>query len=103
MQADLILEQALTKYGPADWLDPTFIKFDRAKCKLLEGDVDEALAIAKATLAGLGEGCRPDILIQRAHEVAKAVEAKVPNHPELKVYLEALRAAPSADSTLGDA
>lgn len=103
MEADLILEQALTKYGPADWLDPTFIKFDRAKCKLLEGDVDEALAIAKATLAGLGEGCRPDILIQRAHEVAKAVEAKVPNHPELKVYLEALRAAPSADSTLGDA
>ncbi len=103
MEADLILEQALTKYGPGDWLDPTFIKFDRAKCKLLEGDVDEALAIAKATLAGLGEGCRPDILMQRAHEVARAVEAKDPGHPELKLYLEALRTAPEVDSTVGDA
>ncbi|MFJ2033449.1 XRE family transcriptional regulator [Streptosporangium sp. NPDC087985] len=97
MEADLILEQALTKYGPSDWLDPTFIKFDRATCKLLEGDLDEALSIAKVTLAGLGDGCRPDILMQRAHEVAKAVEAKDPNHPELKAYLEALRAVPVAD------
>ncbi|MEV8632634.1 XRE family transcriptional regulator [Streptosporangium sp. NPDC051023] len=103
MEADLILEQALTKYGPGDWLDPTFIKFDRAKCKLLEGDIDEALAIAKATLASLGEGCRPDILMQRAHEVARDVEGKDPNHPELKLYLEALRATPAMDSTVRDA
>lgn len=97
MEADLILEQALTKYGPADWLDPTFINFDRATCKLLEGDLDEALSIAKLALAGLADGCRPDILMQRAHEVAKAVEAKDPGHPELKVYQEALRTPPVAD------
>ncbi|MFF5210660.1 XRE family transcriptional regulator [Streptosporangium sp. NPDC000396] len=101
MEADLILEQALTKYGPADWLDPTIIKFDRAKCKLLEGEVEEALEIAKTALMGLGEGCRPDILMQRAYEVAKAVEAKDPEHPELKVYLEALRATPAVNLGTG--
>ncbi|MEV7011320.1 XRE family transcriptional regulator [Streptosporangium sp. NPDC051022] len=103
MEADLILEQALTKYGPSDWLDPTLIRFDRAKCKLLEGDVDEALSIAKATLASLGEGYRPDILMQRAHEVARAVEAKDPDNPGLKLYQEALRTAPVPDPTARDA
>lgn len=103
MEADLILEQALTKYGPSDWLDPTFIRFDRAKCKLLEGDVDEALAIATATITGLGEGCKPDILIQRAYEVAKAVEAKAPDHPELPVFLEALRRGPGENPARGEA
>lgn len=102
MEADLILEQALTKYGPSDWLDPTFIKFDRAKCKLLEGDVGEALTIAKAALASLGEGCKPDILMQRAHEVARDVEVKDPNNPELKLYLEMLRAAAVADPVEGE-
>ncbi|MFI9436248.1 MULTISPECIES: XRE family transcriptional regulator [Streptosporangium] len=97
MEADLILEQALTKYGPGDWLDPTIIKFDRATCKLLEGELEEALVIAKTALAGLGEGCRPDILMQRAHEVARAAEARAPGHPALKDYLETLRATPAVD------
>ncbi|WP_051752977.1 hypothetical protein [Streptosporangium amethystogenes] len=91
MEADLILEQALTKYGPTDWLDPTFIKFDRAQCKILEGDVDEALEIAQSTISGLDEACRPDILMQRAHEVGRQAELKAPGHPKLKVYLESLR------------
>ncbi|WP_037935510.1 hypothetical protein [Streptosporangium roseum] len=102
MEADLILEQALTKYGPTDWLDPTIIKLDRAKCKLLEGDLEEALTIARSALAGLNQGGRPDLLMQRAHEVAKEVEARSPDHPELKLYLEALRPAP-ADPSGGDA
>ncbi|GGQ32882.1 XRE family transcriptional regulator [Streptosporangium pseudovulgare] len=93
MEADLILEQALTKYGPSDWLDPTIIKLDRAKCRLLEGEVEEALQIATTALTSLGEGCRPDILMQRAYEVAKAVETKAPGHPALKEYLEAVRTA----------
>ncbi|SNT15344.1 hypothetical protein SAMN05216276_102665 [Streptosporangium subroseum] len=101
MEADLILEQALTKYGPADWLDPTFIKFDRAQCKLLEGDIDEALAIARATLDGLGDNCRPGILMQRAHEMAREVEAKAPNHAGLKLFQEALRATPTEDPVIG--
>ncbi|GHH66513.1 hypothetical protein GCM10017673_12110 [Streptosporangium violaceochromogenes] len=103
MEADVILEQALTKYGPSDWLDPTFIRFDRAKCRLLEGDVDEALAIATATITGLGEGCRPDILIQRAYEVAKAVAAKAPDHPDLPAFLEALRGGPAENPGRGEA
>ncbi|MDP9850105.1 tetratricopeptide (TPR) repeat protein [Streptosporangium lutulentum] len=97
MEADLILEQALTKYGPSDWLDPTFIKFDRAQCKLLEGDIDEAMEMAQKTLASLGDGCRPGILMQRAHEMAREVEAKDPNHKGLKLFQEALRAAPMED------
>ncbi|GIH94069.1 hypothetical protein Psi01_46990 [Planobispora siamensis] len=100
MEADLILEQALTKYGPSDWLDPTLIKLDRAKCKVIEGDLQEALRIARVTVEGLGEGCRPDILMQRAYEVAKAVESKDPNHPELRAYLDALHAAPATEAAM---
>ncbi|GAA3008870.1 XRE family transcriptional regulator [Streptosporangium longisporum] len=99
MEADLILEQALTKYGPTDWLDPTIIKLDRAQCKILEGDVEEALDIAQRTIAGLDDECRPDILMQRAHEVARQAEAKAPGHPKLRIYLDSLRSrgVPVAD------
>ncbi|GAA3441266.1 XRE family transcriptional regulator [Planomonospora venezuelensis] len=93
MEADLILEQALTKYSPSDWLDPALIRFDRAKCKVIEGDLAEALTMAKEAIAGLDEGCRPDIVVQRAMEVAKLVELKDPAHPDLKEYREALQAA----------
>ncbi|WP_229803739.1 XRE family transcriptional regulator [Planobispora rosea] len=94
MEADLILEQALTKYGPSDWLDPTLIKLDRAKCKVMEGDIEEALSIATKTVSGLGEGCRPEILMQRAQEVVQLVESRAPDHPHLKAYLDALRSVP---------
>ncbi|MFC4062524.1 XRE family transcriptional regulator [Planomonospora corallina] len=93
MEADLILEQALTKYGPSDWLDPTLIRLDRARCKLMEGDVEEAVSIATATIQGLGEGCRTDIVLQRANEVAKAIAAKAPDHAGLQTYQEVLRTA----------
>ncbi|MFB9718549.1 XRE family transcriptional regulator [Planobispora longispora] len=94
MEADLILEQALTKYGPSDWLDPALIKLDRAKCKVMEGDIDEALSIATNTVSGLGEGCRTEILMRRAQEVVQLVESKAPNHPDLRTFHETLRAAP---------
>ena len=92
MEADLILEQALTKYGPADWLDPTFIKFDRAQCKLLEGDIDEALAIARATLDGLGETAGPASSCSAPMRWPGRWRPRPPAIAGLKLFQESLRA-----------
>ncbi|MDF5758754.1 XRE family transcriptional regulator [Spongiactinospora sp. TRM90649] len=92
MEADMVLEQALAKYGPSEWLDPLLIRFDRAKCKVLEGDCDEAMNIGFKILRDLEENYRTDIVMKRAHELAKMVEAKSPQHPMLTPYLDLVRA-----------
>jgi hypothetical protein len=75
LEADLILEQALSKYEPSEWLDPTLIRFDRAKCRMLEGDVDEAVSMALKTISGLDDGYRSaDIVRRRAIDLIKAAE-----------------------------
>jgi hypothetical protein len=91
LEADLVLEQALNKYGPGEWLDPLLIRFDRARCKLLEGDADEAMALGIALLGELDESYRTDIVMKRAIELAKAVQSKHPEHPMLAKYLDLLR------------
>ena len=39
--------------------------------------------------------------MQRAHEMAREVEAKAPNHAGLQLFQEALRAAPTEDPVIG--
>jgi tetratricopeptide (TPR) repeat protein len=76
LEADLILEQALSKYEPSEWLDPTLIRFDRANCRLLEGELDEAVSMALATVSGLEEGYKSaDIVRRRALDLIRATEA----------------------------
>jgi tetratricopeptide (TPR) repeat protein len=77
LEADVILEQALAKYEPSEWLDPTLIKFDRAKCKLLEGEVEEAVDMALKTWQSLDEAYRTDIVVRRAYDLVKAAEQQV--------------------------
>ncbi|MBB5136344.1 tetratricopeptide (TPR) repeat protein [Thermocatellispora tengchongensis] len=101
LEADLVLEQALTKYGPSEWLDPVLIRFDRAKCKVLEGDLDEAMEIGYKLLSELEASYRADIVIKRADELAKAVAAKNPRHPLLEPYRELLK-KPNPEASLAN-
>lgn len=95
MDADIVLERALMQYSPQEWLDPVLIRFDRAKCKLLEGDPDEALRLGIELMAGLEPQYRADIVMKRAHEFAKFVESRHPGHPMLPHYRQLLQ-QPSA-------
>ena len=91
LEADIILEQALAKYHAHEWLDPALIRFDRAKCKLLEGEVEEALRIGLETLSSLEEGYRTDIIMRRAHELLKSAEAAAGGEtPTSRLFREAL-------------
>ena len=93
LEADLILEQALAKYGPSEWLDPTLIKFDRARCKLLEGEVEEAMEMALRTWQSLDDAYRTaDIVVRRATDLVKQAE-QMPGAsriPELQALKEAI-------------
>jgi len=77
LEADLILEKALSKYGPSEWLDPVLIRFDRARCRMLEGDVDEACKLAREAWESLDEGyVSADIVRKRALDLLREAEAR---------------------------
>ena len=93
LEADLILEQALAKYEPSEWLDPTLIKFDRARCKLLEGEVEEAMEMALRTWQSLDDAYRTaDIVVRRATDLVKQAEQMpgASDIPELQALKEAI-------------
>ncbi|WP_285778501.1 XRE family transcriptional regulator [Microtetraspora sp. NBRC 13810] len=91
LEADIALTQALNRYQPSEWLDPMLIRFDQAKCKLLEGDVDEAITIGVGLLRTLEQHYRADIVMRRANELGRSVAEKDPTHPLLGLYNELLK------------
>ncbi|MDH2429737.1 XRE family transcriptional regulator [Sphaerisporangium sp. TRM90804] len=95
IEADLILEQALEKYE-GDLLDQTLIRFDRAHCRLLEGDGDEALRLGVDAVTRVGEGFRTDIILRRAHDLVKAIEDRCGDLPGLGPLKDLLTAPPPA-------
>lgn len=86
LEADIALQQALHQYSPQEWLDPILIRFDRAKCKLLEGEVDEAVEMVIALMDKLDPSYRADIVLKRAQELADSIEEVAPDHPRLPLY-----------------
>ncbi|MFB9963107.1 XRE family transcriptional regulator [Sinosporangium siamense] len=76
VEADNSLMRALSKYESSEWLDPTLIKFDRAKCKLLEDEVQEALTIARAAVDALQSEYRTDIVMRRAFDLMRQIEGR---------------------------
>ncbi|MGW5685920.1 XRE family transcriptional regulator [Nonomuraea sp. NPDC003754] len=74
IEADMVLEQALEKYSD-HILDQTLIRFDRAQCRLIEGDIDEALEVAIDAARRLKPEYRTDFLLRPAVEFARSVEA----------------------------
>jgi hypothetical protein len=93
IEADLILEQALEKYE-GDLLDQTLIRFDRAHCRLLEGDGDEALRLGMEAVRQVGEGFRTDIILRRANELVRAIHARCGDLPGLQTFQDVLASSP---------
>jgi tetratricopeptide (TPR) repeat protein len=90
LEAEVVLDQALDKYQD-HILDQTLIRLDRAQCRLIEGDLADALDTATEALRLLGPEYRTDFIMRPALALEQAVMARDANHPKLAVYREQLR------------
>ncbi|GII55586.1 hypothetical protein Pth03_39750 [Planotetraspora thailandica] len=97
LEADVVLEQALGKYSGEDLLDQTLIRFDRAMCRFIEGDVDEALRMGRQAIEMVDGAHRTELIMRPAHDLLKSVQSKYGEHPALKDYRECL--APESRTT----
>ncbi|WP_344840846.1 hypothetical protein [Nonomuraea dietziae] len=88
IEADMVLEQALEKYSD-HILDQTLIRLDMAQCRVIEGDIDEALEVANNAARLLKPEYRTDFILRPAIEFGKAVEdGGWKDHPGLKEFYE---------------
>jgi tetratricopeptide (TPR) repeat protein len=90
LEADVILEQALGKYSGEDLLDQTLIRFDRAQCRFIEGDVEEALRMGQQAIELIEQEYRTELIMRPAYELLKAVQAKHGETPALQSYRDSL-------------
>lgn len=90
LEAEVVLDQALDKYQD-HILDQTLIRLDRAQCRLIEGDLADALDTATEALRLLGPEYRTDFIMRPALALEQAVVARDANHPKLATYREQLR------------
>jgi tetratricopeptide (TPR) repeat protein len=97
IEADLILEQALEKYD-GDLLDQTLIRFDRAHCRLLEGDGEEALRIGQDAIRRVGDGFRTDIIIRRAVDLSRAIQLRCGEIPGLREFTDRVTTPPPVET-----
>jgi tetratricopeptide (TPR) repeat protein len=90
LEADVILEQALGKYSGEDLLDQTLIRFDRAQCRFIEGDVEAALKMGRQALEVIAEEYRTDLIMRPAYDLIKAVQGKHGDLPALMDFRDAV-------------
>ncbi|SEG87335.1 hypothetical protein SAMN05444920_10661 [Nonomuraea solani] len=90
LEAEVVLDQALGKYED-HILDQTLIRLDQAQCRLLDGDVAEAVAIGTKALTLLGDEYLTDFIARPAMALEQAIMAKDPNVPGLEGYRAILR------------
>src|SRR5690606_30761513 len=90
LEAEVVLDQALHKYQD-HILDQTLIRLDRAQCRLIEGEIGEALRIGTEALRLLGAEYRTDFIMRPAVALEQAVMARDPDHPALDASLSPLR------------
>ncbi|WP_214325606.1 XRE family transcriptional regulator [Nonomuraea sediminis] len=102
LEAEVVLDQALDKYQD-HILDQTLIRLDQAQCRLIEGDLDEAMTIGIKALNLLGSDFRTDFIMRPAVALEQAVAERDPNHPLLPVYREQLRPTISLAEGTGSA
>ncbi|MEV0616936.1 XRE family transcriptional regulator [Nonomuraea sp. NPDC050404] len=89
IEAEVILDRALLKYED-HILDQTLIRFDQAQCKLIDGDVKEALSIGTKALELVGDEYLTDLIVRPAVQLEKNIMAVDANHPLLPAYQAAL-------------
>nr|WP_240197213.1 XRE family transcriptional regulator [Nonomuraea lactucae] len=85
VEAEVVLDQALDKYQD-HILDQTLIRLDLAQCRLIEGELTEALAIGSEALRLLGPEFLTDLIIRPAMALGQEVAKRDPNHPGLPAY-----------------
>ena len=102
LEAEVVLDQALDKYQD-HILDQTLIKFDRAQCRLIEGEVGEAIAIGTEAMRLLGPEYRTDFIMRPAHALEQLIKARDANHPDLAVFQAQLRPEPGLGEGNGGA
>ncbi|HEX4815592.1 MAG TPA: XRE family transcriptional regulator [Nonomuraea sp.] len=90
IEAEVILGQALAKYED-HIVDQTLIRFDQAHCKLLDGDVDEAVAIGVKALKLVGDEYLTDFIVRPALALEQAIVSKDANAEGLDAFRAALR------------
>lgn len=90
LEAEVVLDQALDKYQD-HIIDQTLIRLDRAQCRLIEGDVGEAIAMGHEAMRLLGPEYRTDFIMRPAIALAQAIKARDANHPDLAAFQEELR------------
>lgn len=92
LEADVLLEQALGKYVGGDLLDQTLIRFDRALCRHLEGDLDAALAMAKEALDAISNDYCTDLMLRPAYDLIKTMRAKYGDLPKIMEFQDQVNA-----------
>ncbi|MFC0865303.1 XRE family transcriptional regulator [Sphaerimonospora cavernae] len=86
LEADVMLEQALGKYTGEDLLDQTLIRFDRALCRHLEGDMEAALKMGREAIEAIELDYCTDLMLRPAHDLIKAVHSKYGDSPLLNDF-----------------
>ncbi|MEU0570614.1 XRE family transcriptional regulator [Nonomuraea sp. NPDC005983] len=87
LEAEVVLNQALDKYQD-HILDQTLIRLDHAQCRLIDGEVDEAVRIANEALGRLGPDYLTEFIIRPAVKLERLIRQKDPEHAGLPVLLE---------------
>ncbi|MEN3539286.1 XRE family transcriptional regulator [Microbispora sp. ZYX-F-249] len=91
VEADVILQQALDKYTDEDLLDQTLIRFDRAMCRLIDGDVEAALKLGQEAIDLVDKDYRTDLLLKPAYDLVKAIRAKHGDSARLQEFCEVIK------------
>jgi tetratricopeptide (TPR) repeat protein len=90
LEAEVVLDQALGKYED-HILDQTLIRLDQAQCRLIDGDLGEALQIGTKALRMLGNEYMTDFIMRPALALEHAVMKQDDKHPGLADYRAELR------------
>ncbi|WP_043640182.1 helix-turn-helix transcriptional regulator [Nonomuraea candida] len=90
LEAEVVLDQALTKYED-HILDQTLIRLDQAQCKLIDGDVKEAVAIGTKALKLVSDEYLTDLIVRPAQHLEQLIIARDEHAPGLEEYRAAYR------------
>ncbi|MFG1701443.1 XRE family transcriptional regulator [Nonomuraea sp. NPDC049309] len=88
IEAEVVLDQALTKYED-HILDQTLIRLDQAQCKLIDGELAEAVAIGTRALSLVGDEYFTDLIVRPALALGEALKAA--GAPGVDEYFAQLR------------
>jgi hypothetical protein len=94
-EADRVLAEALAAYPATEHLDRSLIRFDTAMCMIARGEVEEALRIGEETINDLPADYRPEIVLNRARDLAGAAVARTGSQATVRGFRDRLAALPT--------